>query len=66
MEKIITNMVLCNLCQDVITSKHRHDFVWCKCGNIAVDGGKEYRRRVGKGISDKTYQDLSIVEEIKK
>lgn len=56
---IIQNAVICNVCDDLIFSKTRHDFVECKCGNIAVDGGQEYLRRVGKGITDRTYTDIS-------
>lgn len=41
------NRAKCLKCLDVIESKHRHDFVYCKCGSFAVDGGKEYLRRVG-------------------
>jgi hypothetical protein len=61
---IIQNAVICNKCDDFIFSKTRHDFVSCKCGNIAVDGGQEYLRRVG-GIREKTedgrpsYTDMS-------
>lgn len=63
--KILINSVRCHLCNDIITSRHRHDFLWCKCGNIAVDGGKEYLRRVGLGVTNKTYDDLSITEKIR-
>lgn len=56
---IIQNAVICNKCDDFIFSKHRHDFVSCKCGNICVDGGQEYLRRVGAGISDRSYIDMS-------
>lgn len=56
---IIQNAVICNKCDDFIFSKHRHDFVTCKCGNISVDGGQEYLRRVGAGISDRSYTDMS-------
>lgn len=56
---IVQNAVICNLCDEFIFSAHRHDFVECKCGNIAVDGGQEYLRRVGKGIADRTYLDMS-------
>jgi hypothetical protein len=41
------NMARCRKCGDLIESKHRHDFVRCKCGAIAVDGGRDYLRRVG-------------------
>ena len=29
---------------DIIESKHRHDFVRCRCGSIYVDGGQDYQR----------------------
>lgn len=53
------NQVKCLKCEEVIRSKHVHDFVTCSCGNISVDGGSWYLKRVGKGIADKTYEDLS-------
>jgi hypothetical protein len=34
----------CKLCEDVIESKHRHDYVACKCGEIFLDGGESYLR----------------------
>lgn len=45
---IIRNAIRCNLCDDEIESKTVHDFVWCKCGACAVDGGHEYLKRCGK------------------
>src|SRR5574337_866627 len=33
--------VRCKKCDDVIQSMHRHDFRWCKCGAIAIDGGSD-------------------------
>lgn len=44
---IISNSATCRKCGDFIFSRHRHDFVTCKCGVISVDGGQEYLRRVG-------------------
>jgi len=44
---IIENTAVCLSCGDKIFSRHRHDFVECTCGAIAVDGGQEYIRRVG-------------------
>ena len=44
---IVENAALCLSCGDKIVSKHRHDFVNCTCGAVAVDGGQEYLRRVG-------------------
>ncbi|MDD6652793.1 MAG: hypothetical protein PUE43_02990 [Clostridium sp.] len=45
--KILVNKIQCNKCKDIIESKHVHDFKWCACKSIAVDGGKDYLRRVG-------------------
>ena len=52
MEKIAVNKAQCKLCGDIIESKHRHDFVWCKCGEIAVDGGKDYAKRCANSLSN--------------
>lgn len=48
LEVVTLNKCQCKKCGDIIESKHRHDFVWCKCRSIAADGGKEYIRRVGE------------------
>lgn len=42
---IISNRAQCRLCGDIIESLHRHDFKWCGCGEIYVDGGRAYLRR---------------------
>lgn len=42
------NRAKCKLCQEVIESFHRHDYVCCKCGEIAVDGGNDYHRCMAK------------------
>lgn len=34
--------VKCSECGDIIQSMHRHDFKWCLCNSVAVDGGNEY------------------------
>ena len=41
------NRAKCKLCGKIIVSRHRHDFVSCDCGAIAVDGGNDYCRHVG-------------------
>ena len=64
MRKITKNAIQCKLCGEVIESKHVHDFVQCKCGACAVDGGHEYLRRC---FRDKDcYIDLSESVEISK
>ena len=44
-DKLARNVAYCSNCHTEIESKHRHDFVSCKCGNISVDGGLAYLRR---------------------
>ena len=39
------NKAQCMLCKDILVSKTRHDFWTCKCGNLSVDGGREYIKR---------------------
>jgi hypothetical protein len=46
--KIITNKIRCRSCFDVIESKDRHDFKWCSCRKVAVDGGTDYLKRCGE------------------
>lgn len=45
--RITRNAIRCNKCGDVIESVHIHDFKWCSCKSVAVDGGHDYLRRVG-------------------
>ena len=61
MQKIIHNRIRCKHCGDVIESGHVHDFKWCKCGTVAVDGGHDYLKRSFKN-SPEDYEDLSEVE----
>jgi hypothetical protein len=41
------NRIKCRKCGDIIESKNRHDYVTCKCGAVAVDGGSSYLKRTG-------------------
>jgi hypothetical protein len=61
--KIVKNAAKCTRCGDVIESKHTHDFQWCSCGAIAVDGGKSYLKRSFKN-SPADIEDMSEWEEI--
>jgi hypothetical protein len=59
---IVQNAAVCNKCGDTIISRHRHDYVQCSCGAIAVDGGQDYLRRVGglhKEGEAPVYTDIS-------
>ena len=62
MEKIKINKIRCKRCGDIIESKTAHDFKFCKCGAVAVDGGKEYLRRCFINTED-DYEELSEFEK---
>ena len=57
---IIVNKIKCKKCGDIIISSHVHDFKWCVCGAVAVDGGKFYLKRCGE---PENYEDLSEIVE---
>ena len=44
-ERILRNRARCLICDDIIESKYRNNFVTCSCGNLSVDGGTDYIRR---------------------
>ena len=45
MRQIVYNSVKCLECNEVLVSRHRHDYVTCGCPNDAMaDGGNEYER----------------------
>lgn len=61
-EQIITNRAFCKLCRMEVESKSVHDFCSCRCGNLSVDGGREYIRRLFRDES--AIVDTSIVIEV--
>lgn len=62
--QIITrNAVRCTHCGDIIESTHRHDFKWCSCKTVAVDGGHDYLRRCFKD-SPADFEELSEWEDV--
>lgn len=61
-EKIIRNAAECPKCHEIIESTHRHDFRSCSCGNISVDGGKEYIRRLWKNEMPIEMNEYEIVD----
>ena len=55
-EEIISNKIKCKKCGDIIESKSTNDYKKCSCGDIAVDGGKDYLKRIG---NEENYEKLS-------
>ena len=64
MKVIKRNAIKCNKCGEIIESTYRHDFKFCSCGQVSVDGGHDYLRR-GFVNSPNDYTELSEVEENK-
>ena len=56
--KVLTkNAIKCLVCNTILESKHRHDYVKCHCPNeTACDGGLEYQRTLTV--------DLSLIENL--
>lgn len=56
--KVLTkNAIKCLVCNTILESKHRHDYVKCHCPNeTACDGGLEYQRTLAV--------DLSLIENL--
>ena len=66
--QIIQNELQCKKCDDIIYSEHVHDFKYCKCGSVAVDGGMEYLRPVGNvadSIERSMHMDVSALADCK-
>ena len=57
---IKVNKIKCKKCGNIIESKTTNDLKRCSCGAVAVDGGKEYLKRIG---NDEEYEELSIMTE---
>lgn len=55
------NAIRCLKCGDVIESAHRHACIDCSCGNVTIDGGLDYRRMLGQGFLDASWEDLKEV-----
>lgn len=53
---IKVNKIKCKKCGNIIESKTTNDLKRCSCGAVAVDGGKEYLKRIG---NDEEYEELS-------
>lgn len=59
LERIVRNAARCRKCDTVIESRHRHEFKWCTCRSIFVDGGTDYLR---SGGDPENFETLSIIE----
>lgn len=46
------NRAKCKLCNSVIESMHRHDYVTCTCGEISISGGLDYLHASAKNFDN--------------
>ena len=60
-EKIISNKIKCKKCGDIIESKSTNDYKRCSCGAVAVDGGRDYSKRIG---NEEDNEELSIIKSV--
>lgn len=59
-EEIISNKIKCKKCGNIIESKSTNDYKRCSCGTVAIDGGKDYLKRIG---NEKDYEELSEIKD---
>jgi len=52
------HVIQCKKCLDIIESKHGHDFKYCSCGAVGIDGGISAGNRILGNLSD--IEDRSI------
>ena len=50
--------IQCRKCSETIESKHRHDFKYCSCGAVGIDGGISAGNRILGDLSD--IEDRSV------
>lgn len=54
---ITVNAIVCKKCDNVLFSRHIHDFRECDCGAIAIDGGFDYLKICG---NESDFDDVKI------
>lgn len=65
---IVLNRARCGRCRTEIISRTRHHYVACPCGYLAVDGGRDYLKRIcDEAASEKgeyrDFVDTSIISQ---
>ena len=59
MNLVLKNSIRCKKCNSILESKSTHDFNWCDCKSIFIDGGFDYCRYGGKGLD--YIENLSVI-----
>lgn len=64
---ILRNAIRCKQCNATVVSKHRWDFVTCKCGAVSADGGHAYlKRNWPGGPREDAYEEMSVTKKVYK
>lgn len=53
--KTRVHAVVCPKCSDIIYSRANHDFHWCTCESVFIDGGFDYVRVGGNCLPKMKY-----------
>ena len=54
----VRHAIYCKKCLETIESKHRHDFKYCSCNAVGIDGGIDAGNHILGNLSD--MEDRSI------
>jgi hypothetical protein len=60
--KQVRHAVLCKKCKDTIESTYRHDFKYCSCGAVGIDGGIEAGNQILGNLED--MEDRSMYKAV--
>lgn len=58
-KEIISNKIKYKKCGNIIESKSTNDYNRCSYGTVAIDGGKDYLKRID---NEEDYEEMSIVK----
>jgi hypothetical protein len=54
----IRHAIQCKKCLETIESKYIHDFKYCLCGAVGIDGGVSAGNRILGNLSDLDYRSM--------
>lgn len=52
--------IFCHKCRDLLYSRFTHDYRTCECGNVMIDGGRDYTRCGGEEANTFTLLRIQI------
>lgn len=61
---MIINGIKCLSCGDVVYSRTRHDMRGCTCGDVAIDGGFDYKKvSYRKSCPENIQLDIDVTKD---